>query len=251
MKRFPVFLLLILLSTGLKAENFDSIYHKASELYQKGDYYNAAAKYEKIIKSGYESPELYFNLGNACFKMNKIPDAILYFERARRLAPEDEDINFNLKIANLKIIDKFETVPKLFFIEWYEQIRDSFSSHSWSVFAIILAWITFVALAGFILFWQPVVRRVLFTIAVLSFLLAILFEIFANQKFHFELARDQAIIFSPSVYVKSSPDEKSTDLFILHEGTKVKLLDTVGEWKKIRLANGSVGWLPEKSFEVI
>jgi tetratricopeptide (TPR) repeat protein len=229
------------------SENFK----KANEFYLKGNYTQAIDIYKGLISKGYESSDIYFNLANSYFKLKKISLSILYFEKAKKISPEDEDINYNLRVANLRVVDKIDPIPKFFLIQWYENLRDSFSSKSWSVFNIIFWWITLFSIAGFLVFWSPVMRRLFFGIAVISFTITIFTFIFANQQYGQENSKNTAIVFEPSVYIKNSPDDLATALFILHEGSKVQLLDKVNGWYKIRLANGNIGWLPESSVEVI
>lgn len=227
------------------------LFNKANAFYQKGDFVSAIANYKKIVESGEESPAVYFNLGNAYYKLNKTADAILSFERARLLAPDDEDIEFNLKIANLRTIDRFQTIPSPFFVQWYNSLRSLYSSSTWAVLAVVMFWIAAVSFIAFMILWSVKLRKLTFAVGVLSLLIGVFSLISAHQKYGIESNRDTAIVYQPSVYVKSSPEDKSTDLFILHEGTKIKVLDSVSGWFKIRLANGNLGWLREKSVQII
>jgi len=251
MKFTLLMMILFFMSSILFAESVGTKFKDANDYYKKNKYNEAIAEYNEILDKGYESADLYYNLGNAYFKAGKIADAILFYERAKRIAPEDEDIDFNLRIANLKIVDKFNEVPKLFFIEWYENIYGMFSSDTWAVMIIVFSSLTFALLLGYFLIWNILARKLFFFGAGISLLLAIACILFALEQNKIEETRDSAIIFSPSVYIKSSPDNTSTDLFILHEGAKVKILDEVGSWKKIRIADGNVGWLQNKSIEII
>lgn len=251
MKYISLIFAVFLLFAGSSFSQTENYFAKANDYYQKGHYSKAAELYEKMVKSGYESPEVLFNLGNSYFKLKKIPHSLLYYERAKLLAPNDEDINFNISIANLQIVDKIEPVPKFFLYEWADSIESSYSSSAWSLFGIILIWILFISLAVFFFFWQSIIKRISFTIAALALIASIFCFTFAVRSNIREISRNGAIIFTPAVYVKSSPDEGSTDLFLLHEGTKVKIEDNIGEWSKIKIANGSVGWLKNHDFVVI
>lgn len=246
-----ILLMFILFINIVNAKDFNEIFNKANDFYTKGEYTQAIELYESILKDGYESSEIYYNIANAYYKMKKIPESILYYERAKIIAPEDEDINFNLKIANLSIVDKFETVPKFFLTEWWESIRDLYSSESWAKILIIFLWITFLSLIGFMISWNSLIKRLFFFIALATLIISLTSVFFAFQKQYNEKYQQSAIIFSPRVDVRSSPDDKSTVLFILHEGTKVELLDSVGEWTKIRIPRGDVGWIDKNSFEII
>ncbi|MDQ1267219.1 MAG: hypothetical protein QG635_2373 [Bacteroidota bacterium] len=248
------FTTLIILSAGAEAQLSGALkadFDKANQLYQKGDYEKASALYSQIIGRGYESPEIYFNLGNAYFKLNKIAPSILNFERAKRMAPDDEDIDWNLKVARMKTVDKIEPIPKFFIYAWVDSISDSMSSENWTAASVVITWLFFIFLSGFFFIWNSIGKRIFFGLAGISLLIGILCFVFAGQQYAVENSKDSAIIGQPNVYVKSSPDEKGMDLFILHEGTMVKVIDHVGEWQKIRLADGNVGWLPVKSIEII
>lgn len=245
------FILLISINYGALGDVLEHEFEKANELYAKGHYSSAAEIFEKIIEQGGSSPELYFNLANSYFKLKKFPHSLLYYERAKRLAPHDEDILFNISVANLQIVDKIEPVPAFFLYEWLSALESAYSSESWAIFATFWLWILFVSLAVFFYFWQSFVKRASFAIALLALLFSascIFFAIRSNER---ENLRDTAIIFSPSVYVKSSPDEGGADLFLLHEGTKIKIEDSVNEWSRIKIANGSVGWIKKHDFVLI
>lgn len=235
----------------LLSDDIESLFNKANEFYKNSEYEKAIELYKEILNKGYESAEIYYNIGNAYYRLGKIPHPILYYERAKKLAPEDEEINFNLHIANLRIVDKIEPIPKFFLIEWLEIIRSYFSSSTWALLTIIFSWLTFLCLAIFLLVISPFMRKAFFGIAILSLLLTIFTLIFSIQTDIIENTKDTAIIFSPSVTVKSSPDMNSVTLFTLHEGTKLQIIDRLSDWVKIRIADGSIGWIPEKSIELI
>jgi tetratricopeptide (TPR) repeat protein len=224
---------------------------KANQLYQKGDYDNAAKSYENIVKQGLEAPELYYNLGNSYFKLNNIPSSILNYERALKLAPGDKDIDFNLKMANLRVVDKIAPIPVIFYRQWITNIRDMYSADTWGIITIVIFLITIILFILFILSRMPEMKRLFFYLGILFLILTGGSWYFGSKQQAELTAVNKAIIFEPSAYVKSSPNEKSVDLFILHEGTKVEILDEIGEWKRIKLANGNEGWLPAGSIQVI
>jgi len=231
--------------------NPEATFAKANKLYTEGKFADAASDYEALISKGYKSKELFYNLGNTYYRLKKVPHAIINFERAKLLAPDDEEINFNLKIANLRTVDKISRVPKFFLTEWFEGLRAQYPSSSWSVLTILFSWISFASLAFFLLSRIPVLKKALFALAVFSIFIAITSAVFASQMDHQEQARNYAIVFEPSIIVKSSPDENGVNLVTLHEGTKVKVLDELKEWKKIRIADGNVGWVKKSAIEII
>lgn len=226
-------------------------FEQANQLYRIGDYKQAASFYEKIGQNGYESPALFYNLGNSYFKLKNMPAAIVNYERARLLSPHDEDIAYNLRLANLRIIDRIEPIPQLFFVEWWRSFVSMFSSGTWASLAVVLLWCASIGGATFLFLRPLLIRRLTFLICAICLLCSVLSYASMFQQRNHERTDQDAIVFAASIAVKSSPDQHSTDLFVLHEGVKVELLDAVGEWKKIRLADGKVGWIPVESILVI
>ncbi|MBI4548877.1 MAG: tetratricopeptide repeat protein [Ignavibacteriae bacterium] len=242
---------LVFLSHVLLAQEAERQFEQANQLYRSGEYQKAAALYEQIILNGYEDPTLYYNLANAYFKLKSIPAAILNYERSFRLSPNDDDISYNLRLANLHVVDKIESIPRLFFIDWWWAFINIFSSDEWVIVGIISLWSAVLA-GGIYLVIRPVLlRRISFVVSSLAVLVCLVSFVGAYQRIHRERSENSAIVFSPSVSVKSSPDEQSTDLFVLHEGVKVELVDTIGEWKKIRLTDGKIGWVEQEHLQVI
>lgn len=229
----------------------DKEFQEANLLYKNKKYKDAVEKYENILNSDYSSAEIFYNLGNSYFKLQKIPDAILNYERAKILSPNDEDINFNLKIANLKIVDKIKPIPKIFFVQWYESVRNLFSSETWAIIFIISIWLSFGFLTIYFVVWNITLRKMAFFSTIISIIIFIFSLIFTLQQSNIETHHNHAIVFTKSVYVKSSPDETSTDLFILHEGSKIEILDKLSNWDKIKIADGHIGWVKNDSFEII
>jgi len=224
---------------------------KANKAYADGFYANAAELYKSIITAGYESVDLYYNLGNACYKQNDFTSSILYYEKALKLDPGNEDVNFNLKIANTKITDKIEPIPELFYKRWYKKMIESFSVDKWSKFGLAFLCLGLVAGLFYIVSRNLLIRKAGFWLGIFFVFVSLFSFLFAWQSYDDIMHRKEAIIFTPTVTIKSSPDEKSIDLFVLHEGAKVELIDNIGTWYEIRIANGSVGWLIASSVEKI
>ncbi len=231
------------------AEN--SSFEDGNNLFKEGKYQEAIDSYESIINSGLESGALYYNLGNAYYKNNNIPKAILNYERAQLLLPHDKDIKYNLGLCNSKITDKLKTVDEFFLITWFKNLRNKTKSDTWAFISILSFFITIIS-AGFFLFSRSrSLKQIFFALGIFLLLFTILtFDFSANQK-SLLTNRDHAIIFEPSVAIKSSPSDSGTELFILHEGTKVKVIETVGGWNRIQISDGNEGWAPAQTMEVI
>lgn len=228
----------------LYAQKEQALIAAGNKAYADGMYAEAKELYMKATSGGYEAASLCYNLGNACFKLNDFPGAILWYERASRLDPSNEDIIFNLNVANSKIADKIEPVPEMFYIRWYFSIVDLFPTDGWARITVAL-FILALGMGTLYVVMRPLFwRKFGFWAGITLLLLALISFQLAGSGHRKTTSLDEAIVFTPTVTVKSSPDEKSIDLFVLHEGTKVILLDRIGSWHEIRIANGSVGWLP-------
>ncbi len=251
MKISTVFFLLIVPILHTHAQSADEMFDKANKRYQEGQYAEAVAGYESILKNGLVSAALYFNLGNAYYKLGRIPDAIISYERARKIDPSDEDLAHNLKLANLSIVDRIDATPQLFIWDWWDSIKNSFSL-PWITWTTYLAYLlAFVFLSLFFGGRSYRQRRLgligTFCSAGGFLILLLLFFV----KLSDATTSDEAIITSAVVSIKNSPDQNSTDAFVLHSGVKVKITEQVGEWVQIRLADGKVGWMPGKNAELI
>lgn len=246
--------MLLFLSSSLNLaakESADVIFSKANTLFQKQDFEGAVKVYKEVLLYDSTSTEVWFNLGNAYYRLGDFPKAILSYERAKKISLGDEDIEFNLRVANLHITDKIDPLPRIFYLTWIDDASYLFSLYEWAIAIVVLFFLIIIFTLSYFLIPSIVVRKASFYLGALSLLLIISSYALALHQQHLLFGTERAIITSASVYVKSSPDEKGTDLFILHEGTKVDLLDELNGWKKIRIANGSIGWVNENTFEVI
>ena len=240
-----------MLSALAGPSGLESSWQSANQFYSDGNYEDAVNQYESILNSGYESSELYFNLGNAYFKLNQIPSAILYYEKARKLAPEDEQINFNLALANSRIVDKMEPLPEFFLRTWWKGARDIFSSNRWAGTGIFFFILALISAAVFIISTQVIQRKISFWAGVVFLGFMMISLTFSYSSYHEYSRQTSGIIFTPTVTVKSSPSDGSVDLFVIHEGTKVLVTDRVENWCEVKLANGNVGWVRTDTFRPI
>jgi len=249
MKRLFNTILAILFSATLFAQA--DLLQKANEYYTKEEYPKAIDEYNKILMTNLESPEVYFNLGNAYYKTNQFTLAILNFERAKLLAPDDEDIEFNLLVANQKVVDSIQELPGIFIVRWWNTLVNSQSTDTWAVLSI-LGFIVFLIFIGLYFFASTgEVKRISFWAACFLIVLSIFSWSFAARQKSRQVNHSYAIVMQPTVTVKSSPSEKGTNLFVVHEGLKVRITDKLGDWLEIRLADGNKGWLLVESIERI
>ena len=247
-----MFLVFCMLLAGSSfAQVPEMLFQKGNEYYEQADYAQAIETYEKIIDQGYESPGIYYNLGNAYFKSDSLAKAILYYERAQKLAPNDEDIQFNLRIANLKVVDKVETLPDLFFVEWWKSLVNAYSSSGWATIFLVLLFAGAFLMIGYLFASNLQLKKTLFFTGVVVFGFAILTLFPAISRHHFENNSRYGIITAENTYVKSAPNQKALDAFILHEGSKVELLDNLDEWVKVKFDEDKIGWMKKTDLEKI
>jgi len=234
---------ILLVAFQAVAQDNEQLAAQAAKAYNTRHYPEAIAKYEKIIDGGYESYALYYNLGNAYFRNNETAQAILYYEKALKIAPNNEDIKHNIEVVNSKLNDKVEMVPELFYKRWWKMILNMMDIDVLAVVNIILFTLALLFIAIYIAVSNILIRKFSFWTGISLMFLFGIGVLAASQRNHYLNNQHEAIVFMPTVNIKSSPDDNSKDIFVLHEGTKVKLLDIVAQWQEIRIANGSVGWI--------
>lgn len=230
----------------------DSLWNAANAAYAEGRWEAAVSGYEMISDMGLESAALYCNTGNAYAKSGNVPFAILYYERALKIDPSYEDAAYNLVLMNNRIQDRIDPVPEFFLTKWMKDISYLMDSNAWAIAALVLLGLTLAMFLLFLLAPSVAGRRAgFFTGLVLLVFMCFSLGFSVSQK-KACMNADKAIVTRPVVSVKSSPSaEASKDLFILHEGTKVTVLDQVGTWNNISLADGRQGWLPAAAMERI
>lgn len=257
MKIYPFLRLLLLSILGclmfeaISAPARSDDYEKANKAYMAGFYENAIDLYEGILKTGQDAPNLYYNLGNAYFKTDQIPQAILNFERALKYDPSNEDFQFNLRVANAKIVDKIDVMPELFYMRWWAALQQWFPPNTWTGIALTAFTLIFLVWALFLLSQHMFQRKALFAAGLILFVVVLLSGTIAFKTYKSAKKEKSAIVFTPTLPVKSSPDESSIDLFVIHEGLKVQLLDKIGDWCEIKISNGSKGWVQTNNLEPI
>ena len=239
--------------SGFAADAYvDSLFNAASAAYSEGQWAEAAGTYTAIENLGLESPALYCNMGNAWFKSGDVAKAMLYYERALKLDPSYDDARYNIAVISDFIQDRIEPVPEFILKTWTRDLCYILDSDTWAVISLIFLAAVAVSLLLLFLSSSLALRRTGFFSAIAAFLLTVMSVSFAFWQKADYSRKDGAVIMVPVVSVKSSPSsDTSTDLFILHEGTKVIILDEVGDWRNIELADGRQGWMKSSDMEII
>ncbi|MDB5115567.1 MAG: hypothetical protein JWQ79_1059 [Mucilaginibacter sp.] len=244
-------IMLVLPALSFGDINTQALFGKGNAYYAKTQYKEALATYNQILNAGYQSAAVYFNMGNASYKDGDIASALLYYEKAHRLAPGDDDINFNIRLANTKITDRIDETPEFFVTKWWRGFILNFSVNALAIISIIIALLGSGALILYFFSNSISVKKTSFFTAISLFVVGIFLIIIAADQVNYFDSHRQAIIFSGPVNVKSGPAEKLGTVFILHDGTKVNVLDSNNGWIKIKLANGNEGWVKASDAKLI
>lgn len=240
---YTYLLLLVVLPMFSFGDSPDLLLKKGNDLYSKARYQEAVQAYLQIANNGYHSVTVYFNLGNACYKTGNMPAALLYYEKAHKMAPGDDDINFNIQLTNLKITDKIEPAPEFFITKWWHGFILFLSADTFAVISVLF-FLSGFSLLSFYLFTNILSLKKASFFTGISLLICGVITIFlANRQVHYFNSQHQAIVFSSSVTVKSAPGEAAKALFVVHEGTKVNVLEANERWVEVELPNGNVGWM--------
>ena len=241
MKKY-LYILSFLLSLGGLAQN-QALFEQGNKLYNQGKYAQAIDKYNTILETKNHSAALYFNLANAHYKLNNVAPSIYYYEKALQLAPNDPDIKNNLAFAKNMTIDAIDVVPDAGFSKLIKKVTGIMGFDNWAKLAVVSV-IFFVLL--FLLYYftySTFKKRVAFVFSNLFLFLAIMSVVIAFHKYNVHQNDKEAIVFAQEATVKNEPNARSNELFRLHEGSKVKILDTINHWKKIKLTDGKTGWI--------
>ena len=252
-KTLMLTLLLMIPIASSAAENYpDSLWNAANEAYAQERWEDAVNDYTAIAEASMESAPLWCNLGSAWYKSGNLGKAILCYERALKLDPSYEDARYNLELLNAMKLDRLESVPELILATWMKNLGRTLDSDSWAVCFLVFLVLALAMVLLFILGSSATSRRAGFFTGVVCLLLAVASLSFSLWQKNEYMKADKAIIMKPVSSVKSSPSgDSAKDLFVLHEGTKVQVLDNVGGWSNIELSDGRQGWLPSSDIEII
>ena len=229
----------------------EALWDMANTAYNEGNFEKAAATYEQILAQNLHSAALYYNLANAYFKQGELGKALLNYNRASRIAPGDEDIRHNQEYAEKMTKDSIEKIPEFFLTTWLRSVRGAMSCTAWTVLSIVMLAVALVMALLYLLAQRMSLRKVGFYTMAMALLLFVATSIFAISERNQLVGRSEAIVMSTAASVKSSPDRSATELFVLHEGTKVSIGATTDGWAEVRIADGRKGWIEQERIERI
>jgi tetratricopeptide (TPR) repeat protein len=224
-------------------QELDSLFNSANKLYQQESYLKALDLYQQIEKQEMESAELYFNMANIYYKTNQVAPSIYYYEKALRLSPGNKDFKFNLELSNTMVLDNIEPLPKSIGQKFNENIILRFTYETWAKIAVILAFVFALLFLLYHFSYSTGKKRIYFITSILTVIFVTVSLFFSFKNKHYVENNIEAIIFSGQAQVKSAPTNSSEIYFELHEGTKVLILESLDNWKKIKIADGKMGWM--------
>ncbi len=236
---------------GIEQDYYQALMRSGNEAYQSNQWDSALANYEMVLDAGLKSTNLYYNVGNVHFKLGNVSEAILFYERALKLSPGDQDVLYNLNIANTRIIDAMESLPTPFYKDWFTSFRNTFTSKGWSYLGLVFFWLFCASVVLFLLTQQAFVKKLAFVVALPLVLIAATGMVMANQQQNSCTSEDSAIVFQASVNVQSEPSANSTRLFVVHEGLKVSISQQVNNWFEVVLPDGNKGWIHADELQII
>jgi len=245
-----IVLLLMLFSFTASAQN-DALFNRATTFYNEGEYEKASENYFKIIENGEHSAAVYYNIGNCYYKLNQIAPSIYYYEKALLLKPNDREIKNNLAYAQNMTLDAFEALPETSLSKLYKNITGLLSFDQWSYASVFFVFLFILAYILFYYLRYSSHKRIAFIASITSLFIAVFCLVLALVQFRDFEAEKPAIVFSEELIVKSEPNNRSSQAFLLHEGTKVYILDELNDWKKIELKDGKTGWVPSNEIKLL
>ena len=245
-----VYILILFFFGSISAQN-EKVFDQANALYNEGKFAEAIDRYEVILETDKHSAELYYNIANAHYKLNNIAPSIYYFEKALALKPNDKDIKNNLAFANNMRIDAIDNLPEVGLSRFIKKAINSLTYNAWAKVsvALIMVFVLFYLLYYFT--FQTGKKRFYFVSSTFSIVLAFIALTFTFYNYDSTKKNIPAIVFAQESQVKSEPNLRSDEAFVLHEGTKVQVLDTVNNWKKIKLSDGKTGWIPNEDIKLL
>lgn len=249
MKHFVYLLTFLIASLGFSQN--EQLFEQANDLYNEGDFEDAISRYEAIIETGQHSAALYFNLANSHYKLNHIAPSIYYYEKALKLSPNDKEIHNNIAFARNMTIDAIDKTPEIGFAKFSNTLTNWLTFDNWAKLSVLLMILFVVFYLVYYFNYGTTKKRLAFITSMSFLILACAAVALAYNNYNLVENDQPAIVFAKEAQVKSEPNLRSSESFKLHEGTKVQILDTVNNWKKIKLADGKTGWIPNMDIKAL
>ena len=234
-----------------QAIDIRQLWEQANTAYINGDYRGAAEQYEQLVAQSYVGDRLFYNLGNAYFKSGELGRSILNYNKALKLRPYDRDIAYNLSVANTQVKDKIDEIPEFFLSRWVQAWRSSLDSNAWAVVSLVLLALTLAGVLLFLLTDRTGWRRTGFFAGVCFGVFFVVTVVFAAVERRELTDASEAIVLVQAASVKSSPKAGGSDIFLIHEGTKVTILSEYDGWTEIMIADGNKGWVTSDTVAAI
>ena len=251
MKNITLTFLFFFFSHAVPAQDGSALLPQAADAYTNGDYAVAIDFYEQILSSGQYSFEVYYNLGNAYFKNEELAPAILNYERAARIDPADADLQHNLAMAQSRTVDNIDMLPIPDLVSGYQSFINATAADSWGMFSLAAFVLLLAAILVFLNVEQRWLKQIVLGTGGLLLVLSLLFFFFGWQQSNWLNSRKEAIIFQPSITVTSTPDNAGEELFVLHAGTKVRIVERFRNRVRIQIGDGNTGWIEQPAIQEI
>jgi len=244
-----IYIIILLISAFSMAQN-NTLFSQGNSSYNEGKFQDAINAYERILDAETHSAELYFNLANAYYKLNRIAPSVYYYEKALQLSPKDKNIINNMSFAKNMTIDEIEALPEIGFSKITNQVINKYSFDTWAMLSVFFVVVFVVLFLAYYFSYSSTSKRFAFLASSLSIVLILITLVFAFQKYDYDQKDKPAIVFAQESEIKNEPNLRSEIVFKLHEGTKVQVLEIYNEdWTKIKLADGKTGWIPSEDIK--
>lgn len=250
MKKLSLILFAILFSSNLFAQDATVLFEQGNAAYNGGNYALAVEKYEAVLSQQQHSAELYFNLGNTHYRLGNVAESVYNFEQAKRLNPADKTIQNNSAFANNMTLDAIEELPETQLETLQQGVLVRFSLDQWAKITLFLAWLSFVFFLVYRFNQRIQLKRIFFVLGCVVLLLSLVSLSFSQSKLR-EDSQKKAIVFNAEIEIWAEPNKRSDILFLLHEGTLLEVQSQLEGWSKIKLANGSEGWIENTAIKTL
>lgn len=251
MRMFINFIFLTVCTAALAQPDPQALFDQASEQYAAGEYQAAIANYEEILHGDKASAEVYFNLGNAYYKLDSLAPSIYFYNKALQLAPKDSDVLNNLQFAKERTVDLIEQAPKTGWAAWFSTLREAFSYNGWAILAVVCSFLMLIFGTGYYFVGSPLKKRLFFFLGVLAILVSAGSVVLAYDQYNEQQNKQLAIVYAKQIDVHAEPNHNAAVIFTLHEGTQVRVIDHFNGYYRVKLEDDKRGWMKEEALKLL